>query len=256
MLNVLLVIQIFAEFVVGIRLLILSRRNNLPNVYWLAAMYFTVGLGLVFAPSVGNPFGDLPVSLWIFIVSIYVAAQMLTLGFTQATFYQDRKSPLWWYVGTCTILTIMTVYGLVLSESNYNQNPWVASTFVGLILAVVWHGWCAYRAVEGFSKEQAVEDWVKARYRLIVFYSVMVVIGMIGNFIRTVFAGGSTATPLGNAMGLLSLIAQFATISAQVLAWVMPEGYRRWLNRNYQLPVQEEAELALSEEEIIRQLAA
>jgi len=40
----------------------------------------------------------------------------------------------------------------------------------------------------------------------------------------------------------------------QFLAWVMPEGYRRWLNRNYQPPVQDEAELALTEEEIMRQL--
>jgi len=256
MLNILLVIQILAELIVVIRLLILARRNNLPNVYWLAATYFAAALGLVFAPTEGNPFGGLPISVWIFTIVEFVMTQMLTLGFTQATFYRDRKSPLWWYVGLCTILTVMAVYGLFLSESNYNQNPWVASACAGLALALIWHGWCAYRALADLSKEQAVEDWVKARYRLIVFYSAMVVIGQIGNVIRTVFVGGSTVNPLGNAMGLLSLTAQFATLFAEALAWIMPEGYRRWLNRNYQPPVQEESELALSEEEIMRQLRA
>jgi hypothetical protein len=50
----------------------------------------------------------------------------------------------------------------------------------------------------------------------------------------------------------------FTTIGIilEYLAWVMPEGYRTWLNRNYQSPVQERAEAELSEEEIMRKLKA
>lgn len=50
----------------------------------------------------------------------------------------------------------------------------------------------------------------------------------------------------------------FATIGIvmQYLAWIMPEKYRAWLNRNYQPPVREEAESNLTEEEIMRQLQA
>jgi hypothetical protein len=47
--------------------------------------------------------------------------------------------------------------------------------------------------------------------------------------------------------GIVSLVLQF-------LVWIMPESFQQWLNRNYQEPAQDEAELALSEEEIMRQL--
>jgi len=248
--------MILLRIIIGVRLVIVARRNNLPNLYWLAAMFFTVAIGVLFAPTEGNPLGDLPISLWMFIGMANAITMFLIIPFNQATFYRDRKSPQWWYVGLCTILAILTVYGLIRSESNYNQNPWAALASLGIMITVIWHGWAAYRALAAVAKERAVEDWIKARYRLIVLYSALVVILTAAGMVRTVFAGGATETPLGNAMALLELIVNITLVSVQFLAWVMPEGYRRWLNRNYQSPVQDEAELTLSEEEIMRRLKA
>jgi len=48
----------------------------------------------------------------------------------------------------------------------------------------------------------------------------------------------------------------FSTVGVVLayLAWVMPEKYRLYLNRNYQPPVQDKAGMELSEEEIISKL--
>ena len=43
-------------------------------------------------------------------------------------------------------------------------------------------------------------------------------------------------------------------IALEYLAWVMPESYRRYLNRNYQPPALDKTDLGLSEEEIMRRL--
>ena len=105
--------------------------------------------------------------------------------------------------------------------------------------AWAWHGWSAYQARAGFTIEQKVEDWIKSRYRLIGLYAIILVIGQIGSFIRIVYAGGPTVTSLGNAMGLLTLITQITAVILQFLVWVMPEGFRQWLNRNQQLHTEE-----------------
>jgi len=57
-----------------------------------------------------------------------------------------------------------------------------------------------------------VEDWVKARYQLMVFYAVVLVINLTAHLIRAVFAGGSAETSLGTAMGLLALLGQIITV--------------------------------------------
>src|SRR6185369_12385769 len=99
-----------------------------------------------------------------------------------------------------------TLYGVFISESNYNQSPWVASYVFSQLLVWGWHAWSAYQALAGFANDRAVEDWVKSRYRLIINYSILLMIGVVASFIRTVFAGGSALTPLGALMGIITLL--------------------------------------------------
>ena len=59
---------------------------------------------------------------------------------------------------------------------------------------------------------------------------------------------------LGVSLALLGLLS-ISSIVIQYLVWVMPEGFREYLNRNYQAPVQVAQDIeALSEAEIMSQL--
>jgi hypothetical protein len=232
--NFLLLATILLRLIIGIRLVILARQNNLPNVYWLAAQFFLFIIGVLFAPTAGNPLGNLPVSLSIFTVVGVLLAQIVILAFNHTTFYQGRKSPLWWFVGAFAIFATIGLYGLINSESNYNQSPLLAFPHIMTILAWGWHGWNAFQALKGISKEEAVENWVKARYQLVIAYSVVLIIAAGGSFIRNYFAAGTATNPLGNAMAILALVAQIVAVSLQFLAWVMPESFRLWLNRKQQ----------------------
>ena len=127
-----------------------------------------------------------------------------------------------------------SIYGVALSKSNFDQHPLVSFSSVYTFLIAVFHMRVAQQTLASLAEEQAVEDWVKARYRLMGLYSAAGAIGAIGSFIRIAFAGGSAVTPLGTMMGALTLVAQIVAVILQFLVWVMPEGFRTWLNRNQQ----------------------
>lgn len=237
--NILLLILIFLRFVIGVRLVLLARQNNLPNIYWLAAQFFVVALGLSFAPIADNPLGNSTASLWIFTIATVFFPPIAIGVFNHTTFHVSRSSPRWQFIAVYIIFAAIGLYALINSESSSNQNPLLAFPNIMIVLAWVWHGWSASQAFGHISKEQAVEDWVKSRYQLITAYAIILIIGTLGTFIRYYFAAGTVITPLGKAMSILTLIAQILGVSLQFLVWVMPAGFRNWLNRNYQTRVQE-----------------
>jgi hypothetical protein len=113
-------------------------------------------------------------------------------------------------------------------------------------------GWQSYKLIRA---DKSVEDWIKARYTLVLAYLFVVLV-----------------TPLLTVMGIASHFFLFITtildslalgfvvhgslitfVVLEYLAWVMPQGYRRFLNRRYQSMEQSPGfSLEMSEEEIIR----
>lgn len=240
--NLLIFVLIFVRLLIGIRLVIFARENNLPNVYWLAAQFFMVAIGALFAPSVGNPLGDLSISLWVYYVgAAYLATVVTIIAFNHTTFYRNRKSPIWWYIGFCAVFTLITLYGVINSKSNYDQHPFLAFNSFGVILVWGWHGWSAFQSLSGLVNEGTVEDWVKSRYRMIVLYSIALGISAVSSFVRVSFAGGGNTTLLGDVTSLVTVTAHIVAAVLQFLVWVMPKGFRKWLNRNYEARVEGQA---------------
>lgn len=230
--NFLLIVFILLRAIIGVRLLWVARQNKLSNLYWLAVQFIFVAIGALFVPTAGNPVANFPFSLWLFLSFTGPIPQILNITFTQTTFYQNRKSPVWLFVGLSTISIVISLYGAAISQSNYEQNPLVAWNNVGILITWFWHGWAAYEAFTAVAKDEAVEDWVKARYQLIIAYTIIFGVAAIGSLVRVYAGGGSTVTPLGNAMGILTLLSQIVGVTVQFLVWVMPENFRNWLNRN------------------------
>ena len=236
--NVLILTSIFLRLIIGIRLVILARQNNLPNINWLAIQFFLGIIILFFAPTDGGLLGNLSFSLWIFVV-FSLLAQAAALAFIQKTFYQHRAGPIWWYVGATIVCAGFSVYGVALSKSNFAQHPLVSFSSICTFLIAIFLMRIAQQTLASLAEERSVEDWVKARYRLMGSYSAAGAIAAVGSFIRIAFVGGSAVTPLGTMMGALTLIAQIVAVILQFLVWVMPEGFRKWLNRNQQAHTKE-----------------
>jgi hypothetical protein len=229
--NILLLILIILRLVIGIRLVILARQNKLPNIYWLAVLFLTHGVGLLFTPAPGNPLINFPFSLWIFTLVSQFAPQIYVIDFNHTTFYQGRKSPLLWFVGAYVVFVLIGLYILINLKSGGDPTPLLALTNIMATVVWSWHARSAALVLTGLSTEKAVEPWIKARYRLIIAYSIAMAISAGGSLLRTFLAGADATSLVGNIMAIISLIAQIVAVSLQFLTWVMPENFRMWLNR-------------------------
>jgi hypothetical protein len=193
--NVLLAVLIALRLVIGLALVNSARHNKLPNLYWLAGYFFLYVVLLPFGPTAGNPLGNLPIlSLWLS-TSLYVAASGVLAGFIHTTFYLHKNSPVGWFLGAYAVLALVTVYGMAVSASNFKQSPWVAAGNAINLLMWAWHGWAALRARQGLAQNRTVEDWVKARYGLMVAYSASIVVSAAASVIRVGWVGGLLAAP-------------------------------------------------------------
>ena len=244
-------ILVIARFIIAVQLTQVGRRQKLPNLLWLAAFFYITGIGDIFITL--SPTTNL---LWPFFLAVGLGEVMLVM-FIHKTFYQDRKSP---YLIFMVIALGILVVDMVLLRVNpeqtylphYNPFNWL------------WLIWVGYQVYKKVANNPAVEDWVKARYRLIIAYSLAALVAplySITSLIPYISQDFGAWFYTGTTGPIIQLVAQvgilaFVTIGIvlEYLAWVMPERYRKWLNRNYQPPMQDKAEL--SEEEVMRKLKA
>lgn len=241
-------ILVAARFIIAVQLTRVGLRQKLPNLLWLAGFFYITGIGDIFITL--SPKTNL---LWPFFLAVGLGEVMLVM-FIHKTFYQDRKSP---YLIFMVIALGILVVDMVLLRVNpeqtylphYNPFNWL------------WLIWVGYQAYKKIAANPAVEDWVKARYRLIIAYSLAALVAPLYSIISLIpyisqdfgawFYTGTTG-PIIQLVAQVGILA-FVTIGIvlEYLAWVMPEKYRKWLNRNYRPLVQDKAE-----EEVMRKLKA
>ena len=236
-----LIATILIRFVIGGRLFVSARQNNLPNLQWLAWYFVANAFNVLFAPHPYNPLGNQSFSVLMFVMPVLLSQAFLIL-FNESTFYKDKTSPAPWFWLIFAVTSFGTFYGIALTPSSTQQNPWVATYIISQVLIWVWHTSAAYRAWAGIFTEPTVADWIKSRYLLIVAYPLIFVIGSLASAVRIVLEGGASLTTLGIAMSAITLFTQFASVIMQYLVWVMPESFRAWLNRNYQSRLDEYSE--------------
>jgi len=230
-------------------LVVTGRQNKLTNLYWLAVACVLIAVGAIFAPTASNPLGGLTASLWVFQLGL-ILHTLATIPFVTATFYQNRKSPAPWMWGAALVLSAVALYGVTLSASNYAQHPLIISSNMAVFVIFAWQGWAGYQAWQGIAKEKTVEDWIKGRYQLVIWYSLFQIVSSLAAVIRVIAVGGSAASSLGSLTALVSLLANIAVAVLAWLAWAAPARFYKWLNRNYKPPEVKE----LSEEEVMRQM--
>lgn len=202
---------------VAVPLFLTGRRNHLTNLYWLSAQFLALVIALPFsaAGTMNNP--------WIFWTFISLS-EIALIMFLQTTFYQGRRSIMPVMMALAVVGMLGGLYG------NATGNFKLSAVMVYPNAALIW-GWgaiAAFQAYRGIAGDKFTEDWIKARYKMMIVYSILDCLGSI--------AGSALTTDLWvSQVGALIVVAiNMASVTVQILAWVMPEGLRRWLNRKYQ----------------------
>ncbi|MBN2002826.1 MAG: hypothetical protein JXA21_05675 [Anaerolineae bacterium] len=229
---ILLYILILMQIVIGAVLFNSAHQNRQPNLYWLSLVFFFASVTAIFIPLGGSPPGETSASLWLN-QALSVLGKIWVILFIHTTFYTNKASPTGWVLAAMVPLIAMTLYGVAVTRDIFNQSPWITANNVSTVLIWAWHSWVAYQGWHSVANEAGVADWVKSRYLMMVTYSLLVAVGGVASVIRVAFGGGAGTTAIGILLGALALLCQIGSVTLQFLTWVMPEGFRRWLNRNY-----------------------
>lgn len=229
------------QWIIVLSLILRVKKTKVNNLYLLASALFLEGIGTMFLS--GSPtifliaFTTLDIAVWCHLI------------FIKKTFYKDRKSP----ISILLALTIpVTIVHWILSGIyDIGLNTSLLFSFVARILYSVLTyislGWMAYSLIKSYSKirkNKMLEPWIKARYLLVITY-------VFGKLMIGILLPISPQDQLALHWSLsVMAVVSFIIILAQFLAWVMPEGFKKWLNRNF--TVQEEE--IFSEEELLKRL--
>lgn len=226
--QIFLPILIVVRTLIALQLLRASRDKGLLNLRWLALHFVFTCLGDIALAFL--------TSRWMFALG-QALGEMSLVMFIHQTFYNDRKSPYRIFLG------IAAIYGVLGIAIGLNKpmppSPTPVNPFDWGWLIVV-----SSQAYRHIRTDKNVEDWIKWRYRLMIAYAAFLLISPINTTVNFLSPGLLPS----------SAWTQVVAGAVQYLVWVMPEAFRRFLNRNYQSVIQTAGfSFEMSEEEILRQ---
>lgn len=212
---------------IGLILLRLALRGS-RNLHWLAACFYLNFLVLFLSGP----------RLTIAAQAVVIAIQVCLAMFTHTTFYQNRRSPIRFVLGGVLVVGAPALYLISQSPQGYGFR---------LILLIgaanwAWHALAAWQARRKLSADPSIEDWIKARYLIVVAYAAVMSALFLIPFVPMV--PGSMAFYRWVWPG-----AMMVSVVLQYLAWGMPGPLQRFLNRNYRPPAVLQG---VTEEELLR----
>ncbi len=230
----------FIRICIGVQLIRFAYQRKLQNLIWLG-LYFIIIVVMDITSTSALITNEVFRSMAM--ISLAVAYIPLAI-FIWQTFYKGK--PVVPSIIT-SIVGSLALSGVTFSLLAISGDPNVRITsyiFSGLVPVVVWfwHGWAAFNAYTEMRKDRTIEDWVKWRYQSMIVYSLF---GLLGCML-----GMMASTPRMMAISTILLTANgVIVIVLQVLVWMMPDRFRRYINRNYKAP---EISISASEEAVLR----
>ncbi|MHA2180898.1 MAG: hypothetical protein ACXAAH_05700 [Promethearchaeota archaeon] len=233
----LFVIFLVFRVITGVFLFGTWRQTKKNNLLLLVIFFFMNALTLLFLV-----FGN----LMLYDINT-VITMVVGLIFIDRTFYQDRKSPFKILLALTLILGALTIISFTLFEQAIIFEENIAfllhNIFVGADFAIfgLWSFIAASGSLKIFKSSDAVEPWVKGRYRLVKFYSICII--LVGALTLFTPVEGTVNWAL-----LVILVTNILRIAGETLAWIMPNFLKKYFNRGFSSSdIIEE----LSEEEIL-----
>lgn len=220
---VLLAISTLLRLIIGVTLFASARRNRLPNLYWLSAVFIISFISQLFSPSFpGNPLGALSISFLIQNGAIFPGG-LFIIAFIHTTFYANKPSPVWEITALHFVLSALGLYGLIVSPSANQVSSLSAALSLSLVAIWGWHFIIARNSYLAIATDSSVSAWIKTRYRLMISYSIALAVGNASVSILWIFGSGNLNSALGGTLGLVSLAAAIIGVALQFLVWGLPE---------------------------------
>jgi hypothetical protein len=225
------IIMLVLRLGIGVILFRLALNPRYRNLHWLAAVFY---LNFV------NIFLRGPV-LWPIAEIVMIVIQICLAMFTHTTFYRHRRSPVAWMIGGLVVAGSTSLYlSLWFPEYSGPQPMWTMCA-----VNWFWHALVAWQVWRKLRSDRSVEDWIKARYAMVVTYAVI----MGALFVLL---------PLWRSSVLLVRmswpVSMMLALVLQYLAWGMPAVVRRYLNRNYRPSAAAEQALSMTDEDVMHAL--
>jgi len=218
-----------ARIIIAVRLFQVAART-VKSLYWLGGAFVINTVYYIFLLNLFNSISAL--KFWPITIGLTIA-QLLIVLFIHHTFYSGQKSPYLIFFGI-TLATGFTDMGLRI----VNPDSFWFLISVATSINWGWHAVIAYKAYHQVAEEDYVEDWVKARYKLMIAYCACLATTGLGFFVRWF---PHLSQIIQSLVGLFAL----AGVIIQFLVWVMPENFRTYLNRNYHVEnIEDEVSLA------------
>jgi hypothetical protein len=215
---------------IGVILFRLALKPRYRNLHWLAAVFYLNFVNLFLRGPLLGPISQV----------VMVVIQICLALFTHTTFYRHRRSPVAWVIGGLVIAGGTSLY---LAPRTFFYT-WPQPMPFMCAVNWFWHALVAWQVWRTLRSDRSVDDWVKARYAIVVTYAVVMGVLFVLPFWRSPFSLFRWAWP----------VAVMVALVLQYLAWGMPAVLRRFLNRNYQRPAAAEQALSMSDEDVLRVL--
>lgn len=242
---VLFTIFIGTMLIVSVFFFIKAKERKMKNLFIAGFAFIALPIGFIgdFAFNLGAIF------LEVFIFICFV----LAVVFTNMTFYKGREKE----ANIVLIITIILgIIQLILIIININieiNRPFeyylrVSLDFLYIFLVFNWLGFSSYIAFKRF-RDQEIEPWIKARYKMITVFSFIMSFHGIPVFFQP--KGVRWGDP-SNVISLLifgiTSILTFIFSVGFLLAWLMPNWLKDKLNKDYE----PKEDRIFSEEELMR----
>jgi hypothetical protein len=216
---------------IGLILLRLALKDSRHrSLHWLAAVFYLNFVNL-FLRGPAHP---------VISLTLTVVIQICLALFTHATFYKNRRSPVVWVIAGLLAAGGASLY---LAPQRPAYTAWDPMRMMSAV-NWLWHGLVAWQVWRRLRSDGSIEDWVKARYVMVVTYAA----AMAALFL---LPGWRTAWPV---VGMAWTATFIVALLLQYLAWGMPAVLRRYLNRNYQPSAAAQQAMSMTEEDVLRAL--
>ena len=246
--NLLYAIFFGSQLITAIFLLIRAIKIRQLNLIPLVLFFFLNPLEILLVLLVGSS------------IVVNMLSNISLLFFTKLTFFRDRKSAFTYLLALLILAKIIDVilklyipfsiplsFVITPSEVPYFY-LYLSLTSLSILLSYPWLGFTALRYYHSI-KAREIEPWIKIRYKLIGYSSLIITINSILYLLMPI--NTYDWEQLNSfIIGLFITIDTTIFSLANLLAWVIPKKLKNYFNRHYQGIIEED----LTEDEVMKKV--
>jgi hypothetical protein len=213
---------------------------------------FIAGVGFIALPT--GFIGDFGFNLGAVFLEIFVfICFVLAVVFTNMTFYKGREKEAKIVLIITIILGIIQLILIANNSAIEINRPFeyylrVSLDFLYIFLVFNWLGFSSYLAFRRF-RDQEIEPWIKARYKMITVFSFIMSFHGIPIFFQPKgVLWGDPSNEISLLIFGITSIFTFIFSVGFLLAWLMPNWLKDKLNKEYE----PKEDRVFSEEELMR----